>query len=350
MRFLLKNALTENSETSSALISIFLIAMCIIFCSCATKTISIPEHFRHVDQMLWVVSDLDNVKSHWKKLGFTQIIDLDTVNVLMKSTGNQMKIRLAQANLGGARVTWVQPLERESLFALFHQVHGDGALSIVHRLSGETELTKETDRLADLGIEVLEKMVIKTRLGILHYVLMDTRTEGKYNLGYTYGEAGLAAAKMLLPDNRHAMKLNQYAFAIRDYAKISAYWNKLGLPEFQINYPELGNLHYYGIQVDHKLIQGWQRHGTVAFEWCIPVKPPTVYEDHINKHGEGIHHLAFTVADMDQVLEDFTSLGYVVSMGGTWGEAGKPGSGRYEYIDLEDAGGITVELLWNYQE
>ena len=51
---------------------------------------------------------------------------------------------------------------------------------------------------------------------------------------------------------------------------------------------------------------------------------------------------------MDQVLDDFTGRDFVVSMGGTWGEKGKPGSGRYEYIDLEKAGGLTMELLWNY--
>ena len=31
-------------------------------------------------------------------------------------------------------------------------------------------------------------------------------------------------------------------------------------------------------------------------------------------------------------------------------EKGKPGSGCYEYIDLEKAGGLTMELLWNYRE
>jgi hypothetical protein len=51
---------------------------------------------------------------------------------------------------------------------------------------------------------------------------------------------------------------------------------------------------------------------------------------------------------MDKVLDDYENKGYVNSMGGTWGEAGKPGSGRYEYIDLENAGGVTVELLWNH--
>jgi len=33
-------------------------------------------------------------------------------------------------------------------------------------------------------------------------------------------------------------------------------------------------------------------------------------------------------------------------MGGAWGEKGKAGSGRYD-IDLADAGGLTMELLWS---
>jgi len=69
-----------------------------------------------------------------------------------------------------------------------------------------------------------------------------------------------------------------------------------------------------------------------------------------NPEGIGnLHHLAFTVDDMDKVLEDYESKGYVNSMGGTWGERDKPGSGRYEYINLEDAGGMTMELLWNFK-
>ena len=146
------------------------------------------------------------------------------------------------------------------------------------------------------------------------------------------------------------MKINQYAFAIREADEVSEFWAKLGFPEFEIKHPILGDTKYYGEIVDHELIQGWQKHGTVSYEWCIPVKPPIVYADHIKLHGEGFHHLAFSVNDMDVVLQDYMARGYTNTMGGTWGEKGKPGSGRYEYIGLEEAGGVTIELLWNYSE
>lgn len=323
-------------------------AFFVLSCSCGKRTSEVPEHFKTVDQMLWVIEDLDNVIAHWGKLGFTQVIMLDTVVAELIKTGKTVKIRLAKANIGGSNITWIQPLGEESVFSEFHNSYGDGAMSLVHRMESKEALQGELNRLSGIGLDIKEEINILTNKGNLYYILMDTWDDGKYYLGYTYGDEDLKIMKELSSENLHNMQINQYAFAIHNAESVSEYWHKVGQPEFQINYPELGNKHYYGEMVDHELIQGWQRHGTVAYEWCIPVKLPIVYEDHINKHGEGIHHLAFTVEDMDKVLEDFKSKGYVVSMGGTWGEAGKPGSGRYEYIDLENAGGLTLELLWNH--
>jgi hypothetical protein len=322
----------------------------ILLGSCGKQAHELPVHFKEVDQVLWIVQDLDNVINHWRNLGFDQMMDLDTLRATLSTARQSVKLRMAKANLGGAHITWIQPVEGRSVFTDFHNDYGDGAMSLVHRLPDNEALTGELARLAEHGVEVLEKITVSTPDGDLVYILMDTREPGKYILGYTTGDTDDEFFRKLSDENLHHMIINQYAFAILDPEPVSEFWSRIGQPEFQINYPELGDMHYYGETTDHELIQGWQRHGTVAFEWCIPVKPPIVYDDHIKAHGEGIHHLAFTVEDMDKVLQDFTSKGYVNSMGGTWGEAGKSGSGRYEYIDMEDAGGVTVELLWNFKD
>ncbi|MGW8314100.1 MAG: VOC family protein [Bacteroidales bacterium] len=311
---------------------------------------SLPDAYKHVDQVIWVVSDVEKTMAGYADLGFTEVLDLGQVEVISKSSGQRQQVHLVCANLGGAHVNWIQPPEGNSVFNKFLDEYGDGAMSLVHRFATPDDMKQEVNRLNGLGINILEQITFKTERGDLNVVLMDTRKEGKYNLGFVSGEEGEPLFSTLHADNRDGLKLNQYAFAIRDPEPVSAYWEKIGLPEFQINHPELGDPHYYGKTADHDLIQGWQRQGDIAYEWCIPVKPPIVYEDHIQLHGEGIHHLAFSVGDMDQVLADYTSRGYEVSMGGTWGEKGKPGSGRYEYIDLEKAGGVTMELLWNYRE
>ena len=95
---------------------------------------------------------------------------------------------------------------------------------------------------------------------------------------------------------------------------------------------------------------GWQRHGTVPFEWCIPVDGPTVYRDHIASHGEGFHHIGLRADNLDSLVEKWKSLGVSVSQSGAWGEKDKPGSGRYAYVDTDSIGGIAVELLWSFRE
>ena len=329
----------------------FLILCLMVLYSCGKKsavTTEIPDHFKQVDQVLWVVNDLTSTMSHWASLGFNQVIDLDTVDANMKIAGKTVRLRMAKANLGGANITWIQPLEGESVFSGFHGSYGDGAMGLVHRLADNKTLQRELERLSDKGVKVKEEVSIETNRGNFYFVLTDTRDQGKYYLGYTVGDDNVKIMQGLSSENLHNLRLNQYAFAIRDPGPVSVFWHMLGQPEFEINHPELGNTHYYGAIVDHDLNQGWQRHGTIAYEWCIPLKPPIVYDDHIRKHGEGIHHLAYAVDDMDKVLADYRSKGYVISMGGTWGETGKPGSGRYEYVDLENAGGLTMELLWSH--
>jgi methylmalonyl-CoA/ethylmalonyl-CoA epimerase len=325
-----------------------LILLTVTLCACSHKTIEVPAHLKHVDQVLWIVDDLDNVMVHWQDLGFRQILVLDTLEARLTKANDEIQLRLALANLGGAQIAWIQPLNDHALFSDFLDSYGNGAMSLIHRMDNAEQLQDELDRLSDLDVDILEQLSIHTGQGNLNFTLMDTREEGKYVLGFAYGNPILRME--LTAENRNHLKINQYAFAIRDAEKVSAFWTKLGFPEFQINHPVLGDTRYYGEIVDHELIQGWQRHGTVSYEWCIPVKPPIVYEDHINLHGEGIHHLAFSVSDMDAVLQDYSSRGYINTMGGTWGEKGKPGSGRYEYIGLEEAGGVTMELLWNYSE
>jgi catechol 2,3-dioxygenase-like lactoylglutathione lyase family enzyme len=78
------------------------------------------------------------------------------------------------------------------------------------------------------------------------------------------------------------------------------------------------------------------------------LKGPNVYQDYIAKHGEGFHHIAFNVPDMDAAIARWNALGYPLTMSGGWGEKGAPGSGRFAYHDTQAAGGIDIELLWNY--
>ena len=49
--------------------------------------------------------------------------------------------------------------------------------------------------------------------------------------------------------------------------------------------------------------------GGVQFELIEPNDAPSVWRDHLNKYGEGIHHIAFTVDNGDEVVEKCLALG-----------------------------------------
>jgi hypothetical protein len=118
--------------------------------SCSEESNGLPEFYNEVDQMLWVVSDLESTAAHWRNLGFTQIFDLGNVQAIVKSSGKVIQMKLARANLGGALVNWIQVLEGESVFTEFHDHYGDGAMSLVHRCSDRKELKNELKRLEKL--------------------------------------------------------------------------------------------------------------------------------------------------------------------------------------------------------
>ena len=44
----------------------------------------IPDHFKRVDQTIWVVSDIDSVIMRWKRLGFNQIRLIGNVKCNLK--------------------------------------------------------------------------------------------------------------------------------------------------------------------------------------------------------------------------------------------------------------------------
>jgi hypothetical protein len=60
--------------------------------------------------------------------------------------------------------------------------------------------------------------------------------------------------------------------------------------------------------------------------------------------------MGLPVDDLDKSVAAYEKMGYRVSQSGAWGDVGKPGSGRYAYMNTDSAGGIVVELTQSYGE
>jgi catechol 2,3-dioxygenase-like lactoylglutathione lyase family enzyme len=326
-------------------------ALALVFLALAVAAPSraeLPEMYRRVASVHWVVKDLDAVKAGWAKLGFPAV-DLGVLDASGTYAGESGPARLlmARARLAGAEVVWVQPLGGGTAFDDHLARRGEGVMSLNYAAPSREALEAEVKRLSGLGVAVLQRGEVQTPAGPLLVVHMDTAGEGKYVLGLVTGEAPPLPAPQAGPPV--PLKLSQYALVVRSLDAVSAYWEKLGFPKMDVTHGTLTDLVHRGKPGTFDQRLGWHRHGTVTWEWIEPLRGPTVYDEHLAKHGEGFHHLAFDVADMDAAIRAFAAAGVPATQSGGWGEKGKPGSGRFAYVETEAFGGVSTEFLWNHR-
>jgi hypothetical protein len=304
-----------------------------------------PEWTRTVSSVHWIVRDVDRVKQAWDRLGVRTLVDFGEVElpVSVRGTPTSARVRVALAMLDGVQVFWTQPLGGANAYGEFLKEHGEGVFALNHAAPSRAALDEELARLRALGVNVLHSTEIDTDAGPLRIVHLDTAAEGKYALGLMHGAVpGAAGSAPPLP---FPARLAHFGFVARDLAPVSAYWARLGRGAFALSRPKLSGRTYRGKpgQFDQEL--GWQALGTVALEWLRPLAGPTVYEDFLSAHGEGVHHIALEVDDLDKAVATWKAAGFEVAQSGAWGETGKPGSGRFVYLDTESTGGVFVELL-----
>lgn len=79
--------------------------------------------------------------------------------------------------------------------------------------------------------------------------------------------------------------------------------------------------------------------GKLEFEYIEPVSEQSIYAEHLANRGEGLHHLAFDVADYKTAIADVKARGYRNAMSGIWND-GKD----WSYLDTEKELKFVAEL------
>src|SRR5512133_2165106 len=275
----------------------------------------LPSLYRRVASVHWVVRDLDRTLAGWTRLG-VPVRDLGEVQMSGFRSG-ATRARMALGRIAEAEVVWIQPLGGENAFTESLARHGEGVFSVNYDAGSPEALESEVKRLSGLGVRVLQRGQVLQRELPRQIVHMDTEAGGKYVLGLVAGGAGDAVATAPGGKLPFPAKLSQYALVVKDLQAVSDYWAKLGFPAMEVTHGTLTDLRYHGApgRFDQKL--GWHRQGTVTWEWIQPLQGPTVYEDFLGAHGEGFHHFALDVPDMDTACAALEKLGApIVQSGG----------------------------------
>lgn len=82
----------------------------------------------------------------------------------------------------------------------------------------------------------------------------------------------------------------------------------------------------------------------IQLELIEPNAARSTWRDHLEKHGEGIHHYGYQVKDIFPAIEAMKAAGYTLTQFGYYGD----GNGAYAYFDCTAAMGCFIELLCSF--
>jgi len=139
--------------------------------------------------------------------------------------------------------------------------------------------------------------------------------------------------------------VTQVAIVCRDVEATSQRWAAvLGVKPPQIHTTKPGyevKLMYRDHPSDGQAKLAFIQLGQVTLELIQPVGRDTAWKEFLDRHGEGVQHIAFQVADLDKTIKSFGEAGTPVLHQGRYDDD----SGAYVYVDTAKALGVTLELL-----
>jgi len=138
-------------------------------------------------------------------------------------------------------------------------------------------------------------------------------------------------------------KVVHVAMVVSDVeASVRRYWNDLGIGPWKLytlDPSNTSNMTFHGKPVQHSFRAALADIGDMGWELIQPLDDRSVYAEHLSKHGEGLHHVAFDVKDFGQVTRELESKGYEnVQSGSPWGIE------TYVYFNLNRGLACTAEL------
>jgi methylmalonyl-CoA/ethylmalonyl-CoA epimerase len=154
------------------------------------------------------------------------------------------------------------------------------------------------------------------------------------------------------------LQISQIAVVCSDLEKtMEQYTRLLGWGPWSVYRHEPPRLHdteVRGQATDYTMLGAETHVGEMGFELLQPLEGPSIYKEWLDRHGEGLHHVAVMLHDFDESSElksKFAAEGANVLMRGRIGE-----TIEFYYLDtepslkiiLESGSGHAIDLIPDY--
>ena len=109
-------------------------------------------------------------------------------------------------------------------------------------------------------------------------------------------------------------KVNQVAIVVRDLdATMRNYWEMLGIGPWSVYTfapPLVKEMTYRGRLQDYAIRLALAQAGDVLYELVQPLSGENIFEEHLQRKGESVHHIGVFVASYDQAVAEATRQGH----------------------------------------
>lgn len=138
-------------------------------------------------------------------------------------------------------------------------------------------------------------------------------------------------------------KISQIALIVRDIDAVSEQYAQL----FGVEKPEAiitdgldkTNMRHKGLPSDARAKLAFFHLENITLELIEPIDGPSTWQEQLDQVGEGVHHIAFDVADINETEAQLAKQNYSVE------QLGDFDGGCYSYINATDRLKLQIELL-----
>jgi methylmalonyl-CoA/ethylmalonyl-CoA epimerase len=134
----------------------------------------------------------------------------------------------------------------------------------------------------------------------------------------------------------------QVAYVVRDLdAAMKRHWEVCGMGPWSIytfEAPKVRDYIVHGKPATHSCLIAVTWSEAIQIELIQPVRGRSIYDEHLETRGEGLHHIKLYFADCAKAVADYASRGYAVTQSGKFDED------EHYYLDTEKDFGYVIEL------
>lgn len=306
---------------------------------------------RSINQIALVVHDIEEARESFALLFgvpkpavfYTGSSELTKILYKGKATNSESK--LCFINTGSVQIELIEPNEEPGTTREFLEKRGEG----IHHIAFDVEnLEAGIQALENMGSTVEESSQFSSGKGRracmntwhpYKIVLELLERENKYIP--TEQQDGNRDQQPLLGTD----KIAQIAIVVHDLqATADAYCKLLGVDKPDVVYPGAAGdtcVEYRSQKTEAGATFMFLDTPLIQIELIEPDEAPSIWRDHLEMLGEGIHHISFVVDNLDEKIALLEKRGYPVIQRGNFYNR----KGRYAYMDTISTYKVVIELL-----